>query len=316
MAVRLCTVPPAPLCSKSPMRTSPDRGGFPAKGRGMGPDSLGGERPPPLETYRRKRDPDRTPEPFGGRPSGGRLFVVQKHAARRLHYDLRLEIDGVLKSWAVPRGPSGHVEDKRLAVLVEDHPVEYGDFEGVIPPGNYGAGAVIVWDHGWYRSANPEEPLAQRARWTLARMAGGEGRDWLLLKKADGAALPPGAADLTERYPQSVLSGLTVEQMADRAGHLAAVRALVDAMGPRRGPVDARAQRFALATRAETAFADPAWLYEIKYDGVRLLAERRGDRVTLHGRGGDTTSRYPEIVRALEALAIDRFLIDGEIVTL
>ncbi|HZP34949.1 MAG TPA: DNA ligase D [Methylomirabilota bacterium] len=297
----------------------------------MGPDSLGGERPPPLETYRRKRDPDRTPEPFGGRPSGGRLFVVQKHAARRLHYDLRLEIDGVLKSWAVPRGPSGHVEDKRLAVLVEDHPVEYGDFEGVIPPGNYGAGAVIVWDHGWYRSANPEEPLAQlargtleveifgykmRGRWTLARMAGGEGRDWLLLKKADGAALPPGAADLTERYPQSVLSGLTVEQMADRAGHLAAVRARVDAMGPRRGPVDARAQRFALATRAETAFADPAWLYEIKYDGVRVLAERRGDRVTLHGRGGDTTSRYPEIVRALEALAIDRFLIDGEIVTL
>ncbi len=155
-----------------------------------------------------------------------------------------------------------------------------------------------------------------RGRWTLARMAGDEGRDWLLLKKADGAALPPGAVDITERYPQSVQSGLTVEQMADRAGHLTAARARVDAMGPRRGPVDARAQRFALATQADMAFADPAWLYEIKYDGVRVLAERRGDRVTLYGRGGDTTSRYPEIVRALEALAIDRFVIDGEIVAL
>ena len=298
----------------------------------MGPDSLGGERPPPLETYRRKRDPDRTPEPFGGRPSGGRLFVVQKHAARRLHYDLRLEMDGVLKSWAVPKGPSGHAEEKRLAVHVEDHPVEYGDFEGVIPAGNYGAGAVIVWDHGWYRSAKPEEPSAQlergtleveifghkmRGRWTLARMSGGQGRDWLLLKKADGAALPPAAVEMTERYPQSVLSGLSVEAMADRAGYWAAMRARLDALGAPRGTVDARAQPFALATQAEAPFSDPAWLYEIKYDGVRVLAERRGDRVTLYGRSGqDTTVRYPEIVRALEALAIDRFVVDGEIVAL
>ncbi|HWN04639.1 MAG TPA: DNA polymerase ligase N-terminal domain-containing protein, partial [Candidatus Dormibacteraeota bacterium] len=171
------------------------------------PDPLGGERPPPLEAYRKKRDPDRTPEPFGGRPpAGGRLFVVQKHAARRLHYDLRLEMDGVLKSWAVPKGPSGHAEQKRLAVHVEDHPIEYGDFEGVIPTGNYGAGSVIVWDYGWYRSSKPQEPLDQlargkleveifghkmRGRWTLARMSGKD-REWLLLKKADGAALPPG----------------------------------------------------------------------------------------------------------------------------
>src|SRR5262249_53690384 len=138
-----------------------------------------------------------------------------------------------------------------------------------------------------------------RGRWTLARMSGGQGRDWLLLKKADGAALPPGAAEMTERYPQSVLSGLTVEEMADRAGHRAAVRARLDALGAPRGTVDARAQPFALATAAEAPFADPAWLYEIKYDGVRVLAERRGDRVTLYGRSGqDTTSRYPEIVRA------------------
>ena len=266
----------------------------------------------------KKRDPDRTPEPFGGRPSGGRLFVVQKHAARRLHYDLRLEMDGVLKSWAVPKGPSGHVEEKRLAVHVEDHPVEYGDFEGVIPAGNYGAGAVIVWDHGWYRSAKSDAPLTQlergtleveifghkmRGRWTLARMSGRESRDWLLLKKADGAALPPGGVEMTERYPQSVQSGLTVEEMADRAGHIAAVRTRLDARGrrggrSRRGPSPSRSPR-----RQKRPSPDPAWLYEIKYDGVRVLAERRGERVALYGRSGqDTTSRYPEIVRALESL--------------
>ena len=314
------------------MATAPDRGEAPAKGRGIVPDSLGGERPPPLEAYRKKRDPDRTPEPFGGRPpSGGRLFVVQKHAARRLHYDLRLEMDGVLKSWAVPKGPSGHAEEKRLAVHVEDHPIEYGDFEGVIPSGNYGAGSVIVWDYGWYRSSKPQDPLEQlargkleveifghkmRGRWTLARMSGKD-RDWLLLKKADGAALPPGGVELIERYPQSVLSGLTVEEMADRPGRLAAVRARLDALGAPRGEVDARTQAFTLATLAERPFSDPAWLFEIKYDGVRVLAERRGERVTLYGRSGqDTTSRYPEVVRALRALAIERFVIDGEIVAL
>ncbi|MGH7374293.1 MAG: DNA ligase D [Candidatus Rokuibacteriota bacterium] len=296
------------------------------------PDSLGGERPPPLDAYRKKRDPDRTPEPFGGRlPTGGRLFVVQKHAARRLHYDLRLEMDGVLKSWAVPKGPSVHPEEKRLAVHVEDHPIEYGDFEGVIPAGNYGAGSVIVWDHGWYRSTKPQDPLEQlargkleveifghkmRGRWTLARMSGKD-REWLLLKKADGAALSHEAPELTERYPQSVISGLTVEEMADASGRLAAVRARLEALGAPRGEVNARAQPFTLATLGERPFSDPAWLYEIKYDGVRVLASRDGDRVTLYGRSGqDTTSRYPEVVRALRALPIHRFVVDGEIVAL
>ncbi len=305
------------------MATARDSGARGEKGRRIGPE---------LTAYRQKRDPERTPEPFGGRPpEGGRLFVVQKHAARRLHYDLRLEMDGVLKSWAVPKGPSAHAEEKRLAVHVEDHPIEYGDFEGVIPPGNYGAGSVIVWDRGWYRSVKSEDPLAQlargkleveifghkmRGRWTLARMSGKD-KEWLLLKKADGAAVPPDAAELIERYPQSVLSGLTVEEMANVSGRLAAIRARLDALDAPRGEVVARRQPFTLATLAERPFSDPAWLFEIKYDGVRVLASRRGDRVELYGRSGqDTTSRYPEVARALRALPVDSFVIDGEIVAL
>src|SRR5262245_40878219 len=186
------------------------------------------ERPPRLEAYRRKRDPDRTPEPFGGGQTGsGGLFVIQQHAARRLHYDLRLEMDGVLKSWAVPKGPSIRPEIKRLAVHVEDHPLEYAEFEGVIPRDNYGAGAVIVWDHGHYRSPKPEDPRAQlerglleldfhghklRGRFTLARM-GGKAKEWLLIRKAGQAVA---AEELTERYPRSVRSGLTLEEMRDR----------------------------------------------------------------------------------------------------
>ncbi len=118
-----------------------------------------------LGEYRRKRDPAATPEPFGGPgPTGGSRFVVHKHSARRLHYDLRLEIDGVLKSWAVPKGPSMRSHEKRLAVHVEDHPLEYADFEGVIPEGNYGAGPSIVWDAGRFQLLKPEPASEQIAR--------------------------------------------------------------------------------------------------------------------------------------------------------
>ena len=287
------------------------------------------ERAPQLEAYRKKRDPERTPEPFGGRrPGGGRMFVVQKHAARRLHYDVRLEMDGVLKSWAVPKGPSVHAEEKRLAVHVEDHPIEYADFEGVIAPGNYGAGSVIVWDRGWYRSAKPEDPLEQlrrgklevelfgyklRGRWTLARMSGSE-KDWLLLKKADGAAA---SDELVDRYPQSILSGLTVEEMADVPGRLACIRQHVDTLDAPRREVPAGSQPFMLATLDERAPSDKGWLFEIKFDGVRVLAARRGEEVELYGRSGQLiTGRYPDLVRALLALPVEHFVIDGEIVAL
>jgi bifunctional non-homologous end joining protein LigD len=290
------------------------------------------ERPSQLDVYRRKRDPDRTPEPFGGgRRGAGGLFVIQQHAARRLHYDLRLEMAGVLKSWAVPKGPSVRPEVKRLAVQVEDHPLEYADFEGVIPKDNYGAGAVIVWDHGRYRSAKPEDLLAQlarglvevelrghklRGRWTLARMGGkeGQGKDWLLIRKA-GEPVP--AEEITERYPRSVRSGLTLDEMRDAGALRDALRGRLRDLGAPVREVPVRKQGFMLATPATRAPEDVDWLFEIKHDGVRVLAERAGDAVTLVGRSGQVvTGRYPEIVSALRALAFDHVLMDGEIVAL
>src|SRR5213594_2870990 len=175
--------------------------------------------PPPsdeaLKTYRAKRSADRTPEPSGSVAAApGRRFIVHQHAATRLHFDLRLELDGVLKSWAVPKGPSRNPADKRLAVHVEDHPVEYGDFEGKIPEGNYGAGAVIVWDRGaWVPLEDPAEGLRKgkllfelkgyklKGVWTLVKIKRGQ-KEWLLIKERDAWAS-------TERVPQneSVLSG-------------------------------------------------------------------------------------------------------------
>jgi bifunctional non-homologous end joining protein LigD len=285
--------------------------------------------PRPLDDYRKKRDPARTPEPFGGPRAGeGRLFVVQKHAARRLHYDVRLEMDGVLKSWAVPRGPALRPEEKRLAVHVEDHPVEYADFEGIIPEGNYGAGAVIVWDWGWYRLVKPGPPGEQlragrlevelfgvklRGRFTLARM-GGKDKEWLLLKKADGFA---GGEEPVEKFPESVLSGLTVEEVREGSTRVAGLRAALARGGAPAGEVDAARQPVMLASPAAKAFSDPGWLYEIKYDGVRILAARAGGEVALYGRAGQVfTARYPEVVTALRALPLDRFVLDGEVVAL
>jgi bifunctional non-homologous end joining protein LigD len=282
-----------------------------------------------LHEYRRKRNPERTPEPFGGsRGPGGRLFVIQKHAARRLHYDLRLEIDGTLKSWAVPKGPSLRTKEKRLAVHVEDHPVEYADFEGVIPPGNYGAGEVIVWDRGWYRPLKGDDLAAQvergrldvelfgvklRGGWTLTRLSGKE-RDWLLLKKADEFA---GAEEPTERWPESILSGLTVEELREGPRRVAELRARLERLGAPAADVRPTGETVMLAGTREDAFASADWLFEIKYDGVRVLAWRADDAVELYGRKGQSfTARYPEIVRALRALPLRRFVLDGEVVAL
>ena len=258
---------------------------------------------------------------------------MQKHAARRFHYDLRLEMDGVLKSWAVPKGPSMRHGEKRLAVHVEDHPVEYGDFEGVIPRDNYGAGSVIVWDQGWYRLAKGDDPLRElergkiefelygqklRGRWTLARMGGRRsaegGKDWLLLKAPDAYA---DREEPVERAPESIFSGLTVEEIGRESEKRAALDALLAALDAPAGEVSGRRQGLMLATLVDAPPAGADWLHEIKYDGVRVLAERVDDTVTLYGRSGDAiTTRYPEIARALRALPVSRFVIDGEIVAL
>src|SRR5258705_7291374 len=183
-----------------------------------------------LATYRAKRSPDSSPEPVGTvSVIPGRLFVVHKHAASHLHFDLRMEMDGVLKSWAVPKGPSYDMADKRLAVRVEDHPLEYGDFEGIIPKGNYGAGGIIVWDRGeWIALEDWREGLEKgkllfelrgyklHGKWTLVKIKKSE-RDWLLIKERDAWVKSPG----DQFVETSVLSGLTVDEVKEgrsRAG--------------------------------------------------------------------------------------------------
>ncbi len=278
----------------------------------------------PLGAYRRKRRAGATPEPFGGADSGdpGRpLFVVQQHAARALHFDLRLELDGVLKSWAVPKGPSADPADKRFARLVEDHPLEYADFEGRIPDGNYGAGWVIVWDRGTYRPLNDLragltsgkllfelEGFKLHGRWTLVRMK--SDADWLLIKEQDAAAGDPGAP-----FPaDSVLSGLTVAELPKRS---AIARRFAARIARRK---DAPALHGLLEPRpmlatAGAPFDRTGWLFELKYDGYRMMASRSGDEVVLLSRTGQPLTRaFPDIVRAVASLPHDGLVLDGEVV--
>lgn len=277
-----------------------------------------------LEQYRHKRDFTRTPEPRGGVPSESAstppLFVVHKHAARQLHYDFRLEIGGVLKSWALPRGPSLDPEDKRLAVAVEDHPLAYAAFEGVIPAGEYGGGAVLVWDRGhWLPRGDPVAAhAAGRLRfrlegeklggeWTLVRMGGPaapEGQDhWLLIKHRDDFAQQDAETDITEQRGESVQSGRRIEDL--RVAAPVARPAL-----PARPGVQ-------LATLVEDVPAQGLWLAEPKLDGYRLLAEVDDGRVRLWTRAGDDWSqRLPGVVGEMQRLPLRRGWLDGELVAL
>lgn len=323
-----------------------------------------------LATYRAKRDFRKTPEPSGGDlgSTGGDGFVVQKHAARRLHYDLRLELDGVLKSWAVTRGPSLVAGDKRLAVEVEDHPLDYAGFEGRIPAGQYGGGTVIVWDRGrWIPVTDPHRGLAKghlefrlegeklSGRWHLVRIRGRRGEkrtNWLLIKSDDEAARESGDPEIVDEAPKSVLSGRTIEAMA-QAGDAAVWRAggahaPDTGVAERPSPPEKRVRRRKAAAGDEAAaaksaagptplpaFVEPAlatlqaqapvgedWIHEIKFDGYRLQARiagaagGEGGRVSLLTRTGlDWTDRFgTAVTAALAALPVETALVDGELV--
>ncbi|MDX2166935.1 MAG: DNA ligase D [Deltaproteobacteria bacterium] len=289
--------------------------------------------PRSLDPYRRKRHPGRTPEPFAGvqpKAAAAQRFVVQQHAARRLHWDLRLEIGGVLVSWAVPRGPSVDIKERRLAVQTEDHPLEYAGFEGLIPAGNYGAGAMIVWDAGRYRTVDgvaPADGLAAgkldlelighklRGRWALVRTKGEDGRQWLFFKKADAAS---GGAEPVLAQPASVLSGLTVIELRDGVRRDAELAAQAAAAGAPRATLPAGALKPMLATPTEKPFSRDGWVFELKYDGIRLLIDRRGGGAPrlLARSGRDVTATFPEIAAAAARLPADDFTIDGEVIAL
>ena len=299
-----------------------------------------------LAPYRRKRDFARTPEPEpGAAVAGGDRFVVQKHGARALHYDLRLEIGGVLKSWAVTRGPSLDPKVRRLAVHVEDHPLDYANFEGNIPKGQYGGGAVMVWDHGaWVPMADIEASYRAgqikfrldgqklKGGWTLVRLKGGDnldGKNWLLIKERDIHARAEAKGIVTEDQPLSVLSARSLEEIAaEGSGNDPAPQAkrgrrarpprtakIVAAtiVGAREAPQPSR-PRPQLATLAATPPSGGEWVHEIKYDGYRTLARIAHGDVRLFTRNGhDWTERYAPIAQALGELTCSSALIDGEV---
>jgi bifunctional non-homologous end joining protein LigD len=330
-----------------------------------------------LTEYKRKRDFKKTGEPAGKpvpkKVKGASRFVIQKHAARRLHYDFRLEMEGVLKSWALPKGLPWKRGEKHLAVEVEDHPIEYEDFEGVIPEGQYGGGTVMVWDSGTYYVYG-EQPLKSlregklhllldgkkaKGEWTLVRIRGREGEknQWLILKTGDDVK-----PISSKRDDESVKTGRTMKQIADardaewQSGRSedqnptsqfkARIREAVKKK-VKNEPVgrDRRARReTALAEArerpaaealpklpsAKPSFIEPMkaklvekppadgdWIYELKFDGIRLIAIKGQEKVSLLSRNqNDLSARFPEIVDAIENLPAEECVLDGEVVAL
>lgn len=286
-----------------------------------------------LQAYHNKRDFATTSEPEGASGDGSGRFVVHKHSATADHYDLRLELNGVLKSWAVPKGPSLNPADKRFAAATEDHPIEYLDFEGVIPAGEYGGGPMIVWDTGtWAPMGDPVNDLAKgafkfrlvgeklRGGWMLTRLKGkpeDAGREgWLLFKERDTAM--DTERDILAERPESVKSGLRIEE-------------LLETPAPAKKPVRPQPGRLAGAIKApmphgiQMQLATPAatppdkgdWLHEIKFDGYRTLAYVKDKSAQLITRGGlDWTKRYGDLPAAFAALDCKEAVIDGEIVVL
>ncbi len=294
------------------------------------------ERDKGLAQYRKKRDPSKTTEPFEAEPSrrGGTTrrgrFVVHCHRARALHYDLRIQVGGVLQSFAVPKGPSLAVEDKRLAIQTEPHPLRYLSFEGVIPEGNYGAGPMIVWDRGRvsYPRDTAEEGLDKGAlsfeldgfklkgRFSLVRPSkqqGDQQNQWLLMKRDDAFV---SQTDVIAEQPRSVLSGLTVEELRDAESLYEDAYEKAVELGAKKGMVQASRLTPMLCTLDDVPVDRPGWLYELKLDGVRILAERRDSEARLFYRTHrPATASFPEVVEALKALLAPELVLDGEIIT-
>lgn len=288
-----------------------------------------------LDLYRRKRDFAKTQEPAeGGEPSSkGLRFVIQMHHARQLHYDFRLELDGTLKSWAVPKGPCLDPKVKRMAVQVEDHPLAYGDFEGDIPPGQYGAGHVIVWDKGqWLPDGDEGDARAGlrsgklkfelrghklQGHWTLVRMRGKADNErqpaWLLIKEQDAQARALAEFDVTEAEPDSVRhlaakpSSLAPEPEPASSGLPARRTALPATLAP---------QLATPADHAPAAAQRADWVWELKYDGYRLLTHIDAEgRVRCFTRNGhDWSARLKPLVKALQQLPVRSSWLDGEII--
>jgi bifunctional non-homologous end joining protein LigD len=307
-----------------------------------------------LELYRKKRNFKTTPEPAGHVPakrSAEPVFVIQKHAASHLHYDFRLEHNGVLLSWAVPKGPSLDPHDKRLAMHVEDHPIEYGDFEGVIPPKQYGSGTVLLWDRGtWEPQGDPEAGYAQgklkfilhgeklHGGWMLVKSHGGKydgEKSWLLIKENDAYARSGPQAQVVETEPDSVASGRSLEAIAadpDRVWHSnksveenvrtgrVARRKVALNLGKVRGAHKAalpNTMEAELATLVDDAPTGDGWVHEIKFDGYRMLSRvDDGECVIVSRNGKEWTASFPTIANALVRLPMKSGWIDGEIVVL
>ena len=284
-----------------------------------------------LQVYNTKRDFKKTLEPKGLKVKTGEklLFVVQKHAASHLHYDFRLELDGVLKSWAVPKGPSLDPKTKRLAVEVEDHPIDYSDFEGEIPAKEYGGGHVIVWDTGEW--IPPENALAQlkkgqlefelkghklQGRWVLVRTSRGSTKKptWLLIKRTDQHASTKKDVTANER---SVLTGRTIEMVKDgRPGQ----RLKAKKKSAQNKSIKLKESKLFELKEPQLAFlvdeppTGDQWVHEIKFDGYRTLAEKNKKKLKLKSRGGhDWSAKYPEIYDDCLKIKADSFLIDGEV---